>query len=96
MWLRLVLLAVVVGVGLLLSKWLVLILLIALGLWPITLLIGLVALALFSIPRGGWTWMRSWLGGRLRDLAIPLLSIVTALVIGALVLMFTDQAVYTA
>lgn len=96
LWVRLALLAVVVGVAALLSKWLVLVLLIALGLWPITVLVGLVALALFSIPRGGWAWMRSWLGARLRDLAIPLLSIVTALVIGALVIMFTDAEVYAA
>jgi ABC-type uncharacterized transport system permease subunit len=96
LWTRLVLLAVLVGLAVLFSKWLVLILLIALGLWPITLLVGLVALALFSIQRGGWSWMRPWLGARLRDLAIPLLSIVTALVIGALVIMFTDQAVYQA
>jgi simple sugar transport system permease protein len=86
------LLAVLVGVAVLLSKWLVLILLIALGLWPITLLVGLAALALFSIPRGGWPWMRAWLGARLRDLAIPLLSIL----IGALVIMFTDAEVYAA
>ncbi len=96
LWIRLALLALLVGLAALLSKWLVLILLIALGLWPITLLIGLVALALFSIPRGGWTWMRPWLGARLRDLAIPLLSVVTALFIGALVIMFTDPAVYEA
>jgi ABC-type uncharacterized transport system permease subunit len=96
LWIRLALLALLVGVAALLSKWLVLILLIALGLWPITLLIGLVALALFSIPRGGWPWMRSWLGARLRDLAIPLLSILTALVIGAVVIMFTDPEVYAA
>jgi len=79
-----------------LSKWLVLLLLIALGLWPLTLLVGLVALALFSIPHGGWPWMRSWLGERLRGLTMPLLAIFTALVIGALVLMFTDEAVYRA
>jgi ABC-type uncharacterized transport system permease subunit len=96
LWIRLVLLAVLVGVGVLLSKWLVLILLLALGLWPITVLIGLAALALFSIPRGGWSWMRSWLGARLRDLAIPLLAIITALAIGAVVLMFTDPEVYAA
>jgi len=96
LWVRLVVLAVLVGVAVLLSKWLVLILLLALGLWPITLLLGLIALALFSIPRGGWSWMRSWLGARLRDLAIPLLSIVTALAIGALVLMFTDPEAYAA
>jgi ABC-type uncharacterized transport system permease subunit len=96
LWLRLVTAAILVGAALFLSKWLVLLLLLALGLWPITVLVGLVALALFSLSRGGWSWMRSWLGERLRDLAIPLLSILTALVIGALVLMFTDQAVYQA
>jgi len=96
LWMRLALLAVLVGVAVLLSKWLVLILLIALGLWPITVLVGLAALALFSIPRGGWSWMRPWLGARLRDLAIPLLSILTALAIGALVIMFTDPDVYAA
>jgi len=96
LWLRLVGAAILIGVALLLSRWLVLLLLVALGLWPITLLVGLAALALFSLPRGGWSWMRPWLGERLRDLAIPLLSILTALAIGALVLMFTDQAVYQA
>ncbi len=96
LWVRLVVLAALGGVAVSLSKWLVLLLLIALGLWPITLLVGLVALALFSIPHGGWPWMRSWLAGRLRGLAIPLLAIITALVIGALVLMFTDEAVYRA
>jgi ABC-type uncharacterized transport system permease subunit len=96
LWVRLVALAALVGVAALFSKWLVLILLIALGLWPITVLVGLAGLALFSIPRGGWRWMRSWLGARLHDLAIPLLSILTALVIGALVIMFTDAEVYAA
>jgi ABC-type uncharacterized transport system permease subunit len=96
LWLRLVTVAILIGMALLLSKWLVLLLLVALGLWPITVLIGLAALALFSLPRGGWSWLRSWLGERLRDLAIPLLSVLTALAIGALVLMFTDQAVYQA
>jgi simple sugar transport system permease protein len=96
LWIRLAVLAVVVGVAVLVSKWLVLILLLALGLWPITVIIGLAGLAVYSIPRGGWGWMRPWLGGRLRDLAIPLLSVVTALVIGALVIMFTEQAVYQA
>jgi ABC-type uncharacterized transport system permease subunit len=96
LWVRLVSVAVLIGIALPLSKWLVLLLLIALGLWPITVLIGLAALALFSLPRGGWSWMRSWLAARLRDLAIPLLSIFSALVIGALVLMFTDQEVYRA
>jgi ABC-type uncharacterized transport system permease subunit len=96
LWVRLVALTALLGVAVLFSKWLVLILLIALGLWPITLLVGLAGLALFSIPRGGWSWMRSWLGARLQDLAIPLLSILTALVIGALVIMITDAEVYAA
>lgn len=93
---RLVAIAVLAGVAILLSKWLVLLLLIALGLWPITLLLGLAGLAVYSIGRGGVTWMRAWLGARVRDLAIPLFSILTALFIGALVIIFTDQAVYAA
>ncbi len=96
LWVRVAALAILVGVAALASKWLMLLLLIALGLWPITVLIGLVVLALVSITRGGWPWMRAWLGARLRDLAIPLLSIFTALLIGGLVIIFTDQAVYAA
>jgi len=94
--LRLVLVVALAGVAVALSKWLVLVLLIALGLWPITLLLGLAGLAVYSIGRGGPRWMRAWLGARLRDLAVPLLAIVTALLIGALVIIFTDQAVYAA
>jgi ABC-type uncharacterized transport system permease subunit len=93
---RLVLLVAVAGAAMALSRWLVLVLLIALGLWPITLLLVLVGLAVYSIGRGGPRWMRAWLGARLRDLAVPLLSIVTALLIGALVIIFTDQGVYAA
>ena len=96
LWVRLVTLAILTGVAVLLSKWLVLVLLVALGLWPITVLLGLAALAIYSIGRGGFRWMRAWLGARARDLAIPLLSIFTALLIGALVIIFTDQAVYSA
>jgi simple sugar transport system permease protein len=96
LWLRLVLLAALVGVAVLLSKWLILILLIGLGLWPITLLIGLGILALIATKRGGWPWMKDWLVARLRQLMIPALSVLTALVIGGLVIMFTDQAVYQA
>jgi simple sugar transport system permease protein len=96
LWVRLAALVILVGVAALASKWLMLLLLIALGLWPITVLIGLAVLALVSITRGGWPWMRAWLGARLRDLAIPLLSIFTALLIGGLVIIFTDQAVYAA
>jgi ABC-type uncharacterized transport system permease subunit len=96
LWVRLLAIVVLVGLAVALSKWLVLLLLIALGLWPITVLLGLAGLALFSIGRGGLSWLRTWLGARLRDLAIPLLSIFTALVIGALVIIFTDQAVYSA
>ncbi len=95
-WIRLAVLTVLVVIVALLSKWLVLILLIALGLWPLTLLLGLVVLALLSVRRGGWPWMKDWLGARLRALAVPALSVVTALIIGAFVIMFTDQAVFEA
>jgi ABC-type uncharacterized transport system permease subunit len=91
---RLALLAILVLAAVLLSRWLMLILLVALGLWPITLLLGLVVLALSSIWMGGWPWMKEWLGARLRGLAVPALSVFTALVIGALILMFTDQEAY--
>jgi len=96
LWLRLVLLAALVGVAVLLSKWLILLLLIGLGLWPITLLIGLGILALIATKRGGWPWMKSWLVARLRQMVIPALSVLTALIIGGLVIMFTDQSVYQA
>jgi ABC-type uncharacterized transport system permease subunit len=96
LWVRLMLLAVLVGVLVLVSKWLVLILLIALGLWPITLLIGLGILALISTRRGGWPWMKEWISTRLRGLLVPVLAVFTALLIGALVIMLTDQAVYGA
>jgi ABC-type uncharacterized transport system permease subunit len=96
LWVRLGALAVLVILAALISKWLVLILLIALGLWPLTLLIGLAVLALLATKRGGWSWMKEWLSSRLRGLVVPALSVLTALLIGALVLMFTDQAVYEA
>jgi ABC-type uncharacterized transport system permease subunit len=96
LWLRLILLAVLVGAAVLLSKWLILLLLIALGLWPITLLIGLGIMALVATRRGGWPWMKDWLVARLRQLLIPALSVLTALIIGGLVIMFTDQSVYQA
>ncbi len=93
---RLVLLAALVAVGVLASKWLILVFLVALGLWPITLVLGLLLLALISRWRGGWPWMKEWLGARLRGLAIPALSVFSALAIGAIVLFFTDQQVYEA
>jgi simple sugar transport system permease protein len=96
LWVRLLAIAAVVAVVVLASKWLMLVLLLALGLWPISLVLGLIVLALASTRRGGWAWMREWLGARLRGLAVPALAVVTALAIGALVLMFTDQAVYEA
>ena len=96
LWLRVVLVAVLAGLAVLVSKWLVLLLLIGLGLWPVTVLVGLALLAVASTQLGGWRWMRAWLGSRLRTLAVPLLSILTALLIGALVIMFTEQAVYAA
>lgn len=68
----------------------------ALGLWPITLLIGLGVLALMSTRRGGWPWMKEWLSTRLRGLVVPALAVLSALIIGGLVLMFTDQEVYKA
>ncbi len=95
-WARLGALAVLLALAVLVSKWLILILLIALGLWPLTLLIGLGLLALLASKRGGWSWMKEWLGGRLTGMVVPTLSVLTALLIGALVLMFTDQAVYEA
>jgi ABC-type uncharacterized transport system permease subunit len=94
--LRLVLLVLLAGVAVALSRWLVLALLVALGLWPITLMVGLLGLAAYSVGRGGPRWMGAWIRARLRDLAVPLLSIFTALLIGALVIIFTDQAVYGA
>jgi ABC-type uncharacterized transport system permease subunit len=96
LWVRLAVLTVLLIVVVLISKWLVLLFLIALGLWPITLLIALGALALISTRRGGWPWMKEWLGTRLRGLVIPALAVLTALLIGGLVLIFTDQAVYKA
>ena len=96
LWLRLILLVALVGVAVLFSKWLILLLLIGLGLWPITLLIGLGILALLATKRGGWPWMKDWLIARLRQLIIPALSVLTALIIGGLVIMFTDQDVYQA
>ncbi|OQX61123.1 MAG: hypothetical protein B6I38_03740 [Anaerolineaceae bacterium 4572_5.1] len=96
LWGKLVLLAACVGIIALLSKWLILILLIALGLWPITLLLGLGVLAFLSTRHGGWPWMKEWLVARLRQLTIPALSVLAALVIGGLLIMFTDQGVYQA
>jgi ABC-type uncharacterized transport system permease subunit len=96
LWARLAVLILLVIVLALLSKWLILLLLLAMGLWPITLLLGLGVLALISTRRGGWPWMKDWLGTRLRGLLVPALSVLTALLIGALVLMFTDAAAYEA
>ena len=93
---RLLLLAALIAVGVWASKWLMLIFLVALGLWPITLALGLVTLAVVSIWHGGWPWMKEWLSTRLRGLVIPALSVLTALIIGGLVLFFTDQQVYEA
>jgi ABC-type uncharacterized transport system permease subunit len=93
---RLILLAALIAVGVWASQWLMLILLVAMGLWPITLVLGLIILAVVSIWRGGWPWMKEWLSTRLRGLVIPALAVFTALVIGALVLFFTDQQVYEA
>ncbi len=94
LWARLIILVVLVGAAALLSKWLVLIFLIAFGLWPLTLLLGLGVLALISTRRGGWPWMKEWLSSGLQGLVVPVLSVVTALIIGGLVILFTDQAVF--
>ncbi|MEA2007550.1 MAG: ABC transporter permease [Chloroflexota bacterium] len=96
LWARLILLAAGAVILALLSRWLILVLLIALGLWPIVLLLGLGVLAIISTRHGGWPWMKEWLTARLRQLAIPALSVLAALVIGGLLIMFTDQAVYQA
>lgn len=96
LWVRLAALGVLVTLFVLVREWLALLLLTALGLWPLTLLVGLAVLALISTQRGGWSWMRVWLGARAGGLVVPLLSIVTALAIGGLVIIATDQAVYAA
>ena len=96
LWARVVLLAVVVALLVLFSKPLILILLVALGLWPLGLLVGLIVLAILSSRRGGWPWFKEWISTRLRGLVVPILAVVSALLIGALVIMFTDQAVYAA
>ncbi len=85
---------VLAAAAILLSKWLVLFLLVALGLWPITLLVGLALLALISTRRGGRPWLKAWLGARLRGLAVPFLAVFTALLIGGVVIMVTDQKVF--
>lgn len=95
-WAQLAALAVVALVMVLISKWLILLLLILLGLWPLTLLVGLGVLALMARQRGGWPWMRTWLGARLRSLTVPALAVVSALIVGAIVIMVTDQTVYQA
>jgi general nucleoside transport system permease protein len=91
---RLAVAVVLIAAAVLLSKWLVLVLLIALGLWPLTLAIGLLVLVVISIFKGGWPWLKGWLRARLSGLLVPALAVFTALLIGGLVLMFTDQAVY--
>lgn len=96
LWVRAIVFLVIAAVLVLVSRWLILLLLLAMGLWPITLLIFLVVLALISTRRGGWPWMKEWLSTRLRGLLIPALSVITALAIGALVIFFTDPDVYQA
>jgi simple sugar transport system permease protein len=96
LWVRLVIAAALVAAAVLASRWLILALLLALGLWPVTLALAFVVLIIVSIFRGGWPWMKEWLGTRLRGMLVPVLAVVTALIIGGLVLMFTDQEVYQA
>jgi ABC-type uncharacterized transport system permease subunit len=95
-WIRLAVLTALVLLVAMTSKWLVLILLIAMGLWPLTLLLFLGVLALISTRRGGWPWMKEWLGARIRGLTIPALSVFTALAIGGIVIILTDPMVYQA
>jgi general nucleoside transport system permease protein len=95
-WARILMGVVLIGVLVALSKWLVLLLLVALGLWPLTFLFGLGLLAIISTRRGGWPWMRSWLAARARSLAVPALSVISALLVGAFIIMVTDQAVHSA
>jgi ABC-type uncharacterized transport system permease subunit len=95
-WVRLVAILAVLAVAVAFSKWLILALLIVLGLWPFAVVLGLVLLAIASIWQGGWPWMRGWLSTRLRGLVVPALSVLSALIIGGLVIIFTDQAVYQA
>jgi simple sugar transport system permease protein len=93
-WGRLVALIAIAAVLALLRKWLILLLLIALGLWPLTLLMGLVVLAVVARGKGGWTWMKAWLARLLRSMAVPVLAVITALIVGAIVIVVTDPAVY--
>jgi ABC-type uncharacterized transport system permease subunit len=95
-WVGLALLAIAVAAAVVWSRWAVLILLVALGLWPLTLLLGLAVLAFLSTWRDGWPWMRDWMRTRLRGLVVPALAVLTALIIGGLVLMFTDQEAFAA
>ncbi|HSJ58654.1 MAG TPA: ABC transporter permease [Anaerolineae bacterium] len=101
-WVRLGLLLVFLGLVIALKKWLILALLLMLGLWPLTLLAALVVLVLVAVakggsgPSGGWAWLKTWLAARLRALAVPALAVLTALVIGGIVLMLTDQEVLQA
>lgn len=92
-WLRLAIVAILVAAAVLLSKWLVLALLVVLGLWPLALLAGLLLLIVVSIFKGGWPWLKGWLGNRLGGLLVPALAVFTALLIGGLILMLTDQDV---
>jgi general nucleoside transport system permease protein len=131
-WAKLALLAALTGLVVLLSKWLVLILLVVLGLWPIALLAVLGVLMPGWIPRlsSGSRWALSvvWevlLAGlvyavwktsvglwpifllaiagilflilaKLRGMIVPFLAVLTALIIGAVVIIVTDQAAYQA
>ena len=83
-------------IGVLVLAILILLWLIVPGPWPLGLGVGLVILAAAVYGSGGWPWMKQWLGARLRGLVVPALAVFTALLIGGLVLMFTDQEVYQA
>lgn len=95
-WAKLVSVAALLGVIVLVSKWLILLLLVALGLWPILVLLGLGILGVVSTRHGGWPWMKEWLGTKLKPLVLPALAVLAALILGGFVIMLTDNAAYQA
>jgi ABC-type uncharacterized transport system permease subunit len=95
-WTRLGLLVLAAAAAVALSKWLILLLLLMLGLWPIVLFLGLGVLAILAKGRGGWPWVKGWLRDRLRSLTLPGLAVLTALLMGGIILMVTDKAVFEA
>jgi ABC-type uncharacterized transport system permease subunit len=85
-WARLAGFLVLATIAILFSRWLILLLLVVLGLWPAVLVMGLVVLAVIAIWRQGWSRIKERSAARLRGMAKPALAILTALLIGALML----------